>query len=295
METEVKKSKFNVGYFFLAIVPAITSIVMQVGALMALLIVALAVYVATGAVNVGDSETYMKFIMELTQKMSIPAILVYHVFGIIVFGLWYKLTFRKPRPTVKDSFKNVNVLVFVLSLVAGGFMSLCANGIVVIEAVALPNQMEAYLKLAESAGMGEDVLTIIATICLAPIGEELLCRGVILAYAKKAFGNFWMANVLQALMFALIHMNWIQGIYAFLLGLAAGWLVEKRKSIIPGMLIHFGMNFSSSTWIGVVLTKIFGEEMPDNILVGIAMCVVFGAAMLGIFALMEKKAPVKEA
>ena len=70
-----------------------------------------------------------------------------------------------------------------------------------------------------------------------------------LYYAKRALPRFWMANVFQALMFGIMHMNLIQGIYAFAIGLFLGFLAERYQSILPCVLVHFVVNFSTTVWI----------------------------------------------
>ena len=42
-----------------------------------------------------------------------------------------------------------------------------------------------------------------------------------------------------ALLFALLHLNFAQGITAFLGGVFLAWLVERTGSVLPGMLLHF--------------------------------------------------------
>lgn len=37
---------------------------------------------------------------------------------------------------------------------------------------------------------------------------------------------------MQAVLFGIFHMNWIQGIYAFVLGLVLGWICEKEEASI---------------------------------------------------------------
>jgi membrane protease YdiL (CAAX protease family) len=99
-------------------------------------------------------------------------------------------------------------------------------------------------------------LAILAVVLLAPIAEELLCRGVILHYAMKATPKFWLANIIQALLFGIIHMNIIQGTYAFFLGLVLGWLRYRYKSLVAPTIMHLVNNLSTTTWLGWLLSLI---------------------------------------
>ena len=74
-----------------------------------------------------------------------------------------------------------------------------------------------------------------------PVCEELIFRGVIMSYAKERF-SFWAANLIQALLFGLFHMNVIQGVYAFFVGMFLGYVRHQTKSMFPNMLLHILFN-----------------------------------------------------
>ena len=58
-------------------------------------------------------------------------------------------------------------------------------------------------------------------------------------YRKKRGEKFWAANVIQAMAFGLCHLNVVQGIYAFVLGLAIGYIKEAYGHIKACILFHF--------------------------------------------------------
>ena len=51
-----------------------------------------------------------------------------------------------------------------------------------------------------------------------------------------------MINILQALFFGIAHLNLVQGSYAFLIGLLAGYLVLRCRSIWAGIAFHMLFN-----------------------------------------------------
>ena len=68
----------------------------------------------------------------------------------------------------------------------------------------MPDVIEAYAEMVEASGLGVDTFAIIASVILAPIGEEILCRGLCFHYADKVvFGMknrcvaFWIADTLR--------------------------------------------------------------------------------------------------
>ena len=76
---------------------------------------------------------------------------------------------------------------------------------------------------------------------LAPFSEEVCFRGILYPYFAK-----WMkapvAVLLSALLFALYHMNLVQGIYAFVMGAVMAAVVHKTKALSASILFHMTSN-----------------------------------------------------
>ncbi|MCD8290544.1 MAG: CPBP family intramembrane metalloprotease [Prevotella sp.] len=80
-------------------------------------------------------------------------------------------------------------------------------------------------------------------ICLfAPLVEELVFRGAILKSLLKVFKNHWVAILISAAFFALVHGNPAQMPHAFLIGLLLGWMYYRSGSILPGVTLHWVNN-----------------------------------------------------
>lgn len=99
------------------------------------------------------------------------------------------------------------------------------------------------------------IFYVLATCVFAPLGEEFVCRGALLGVLKK-YGNWW-AVIITAALFGLLHMNFYQGPYAFLMGLVLGFVAVKTESIWCSVLIH-AINNSYST-----ATELLGEFAPE--------------------------------
>lgn len=255
----------RIGFFFLATLPSVVCITAQFVVQLAILL-----YAGFDEAALMESSTFSTFI--------------YHIFGICFFGLWYYLICVRRDANVPKKKKKISVLAAVLSILMGIALCLFANGIVALEYRIVPSVVEAYMEMVERAGMFEDIFSMIAAIFLAPVGEELLCRGLTLHFAKKAFPKFWQANILQAALFGFIHLNWVQGIYAFAIGLCLGYMRENYQSLIPAMLIHFTVNFSSTFWI----EKAFGW-IPDTLLSDILLFVIPFVMILCMVFLAKKE------
>lgn len=271
------------GWLGLAVLGLAASLGLQVilGAVAGILSMVL-VMVSSG----GDvSEAVMN---EAVMNGAIWGVLAYHLLSLPVFGLWYYFGCGRPRAASPGKVLKPRVL---LSILAAGFgLCILANGMVLLEEFVMPAQFQVYLELVEQAGFGTNFLTIIASVALAPIGEELLCRGIILHYGQRAFAgigtgqtSFWIANVIQALLFGIMHANVVQGSYAFILGLGLGYLRHRYNSLYPSMLTHFLINFLSTFVLGYLLAGV-----PET-LFGAALLLLLGAGITVISVLIGRE------
>lgn len=178
---------------------------------------------------------------------------------LIVFVPWYYFGCGRPKITgesMKRTF-SPRALLMVLAIAVGlNYGISCLLQLVYVEA---PQLLEDYMELMESSGLGVNFWANAAAVILAPLGEELIFRGVAFFYACKAVSGmknpraaFWIANCTQALLFGIYHMNLVQGLYAFFIGLALGYLRQKYNSLLPGMLAHLIFN-GMSTILGEVI------------------------------------------
>jgi len=87
----------------------------------------------------------------------------------------------------------------------------------------------------------------------AGIAEELLFRGYLLGYLRRYGFNSVFGNVLQALMFAILHLStfsdhWIAVVVSFLNALIAGYLTWKHNSLISAFVLHITFNLTVAIW-----------------------------------------------
>lgn len=221
-------------------------------------------------------------LLSLVQDMNFNAILgmTFSISCIAVFGIWY---YRSCSGNFKVDFKKTfhpyEIIGIVLLIPGTQFMSSIVTSII---SVAFPSWLEDYLELMETSGLSGDVplLMMIYSVLLAPISEELIFRGVTYKLARRAF-PFWIANIIQALLFGIFHMNMLQGCYTFILGLVLGYICEKGGSIYHVILFHFLFNLwgtTASQWL------IVDNEMVQGLII------IFGAivGMVGGLLLFNK-------
>lgn len=158
-------------------------------------------------------------------------------------------------------------------------MQFFSSYLIGVVSMAFPQWLDQYEELLKTAGLDSSITLpmLLYSVLLAPVCEELIFRGTTMHLARKAV-PFWLANVMQAFLFGLFHMNWIQGIYAFALGLVLGYVCEKGGSIYYSIFLHFLFNF----WGTVISNALAGME--STVLLSVIMLVVTIVSLtLGFF------------
>lgn len=235
----------KVGRFIVALLPAALSLILQFGAAFALMIM-ISFIIGFTQYDAGMSQAEMAELAQSVYMSNLSwVIVIYQIIGIFVFGLWYFLAYgRKKRPagTEKPGIKEIAMIIFL-----GGLLQAFISGLLGIISVLFPDLLAGYMELMKTAGITEmDAVMFVATVIFAPIGEELLCRGIIFRLAGKVSAKFWVANCIQALAFGIIHANLVQGTYAFFLGLVLGYIYGKYRNIWVCMLLHGAVNCSAN-------------------------------------------------
>ncbi|MEK3806079.1 type II CAAX endopeptidase family protein [Bacillus sp. FSL H8-0547] len=89
---------------------------------------------------------------------------------------------------------------------------------------------------------------------LTPLGEEFAFRAV-LTNALKKYGP-WISIIGSALIFATVHGLNEVWLYAFVTGLAAGYLFYRTGSVWPGVIVHATYNGSITILTAVVASSL---------------------------------------
>ena len=101
------------------------------------------------------------------------------------------------------------------------------------------------------------ILAFISVAILAPIVEEIIFRGIIFNEADKYKGGAF-PIIISALLFGLAHMQPIQIVYTFIVGLIFGFVYSKTHSLLIVMFLHMLNNLLTlfpepfSTFISII-------------------------------------------
>ena len=201
------------------------------------ILLALAAYFASGWLA---ARILIDFFPEYYNEMGI-VILSYLIFiaGVLLFnrrelgrkGWFTRFSPRQARHTAAMALGSTLLVTFFLSYLYPDFYTRY-----------MPQETQQYFSDLTSF---DPLLFLLAVGVLAPVTEELLCRGAIYNTLREKI-NPTVAVLLSAAIFAAIHMNLYQASYAFILGLLLGILMVRTGSLWLAILFHIIYNIAGS-------------------------------------------------
>lgn len=272
----------KVGQFFFALIPSLLVLGMQFVASFFTIGVSMLVegtwYSITDAGNIFEILDDLSYFW-MTDQFNTYIMVIYAITTITVFGLWYYMKYDgNYLPKIRTTFHPMSIIGVVMLMPGMQYLS---TYIVALTATLFPSALEVYEDLLDSAGFDTTVTLglFLYSVILAPLSEELIFRGVTLRQLKKCL-PFWVANIVQGVLFGIFHMNLIQGVYACCLGLILGYICEKGGSIYYSIMLHMLFNF----W-GTVLSEYFTTGDSDfAILFWFLFAIVMTVAGLLVFS-----------
>ena len=115
------------------------------------------------------------------------------------------------------------------ALLLWGFVLICAAGVVLEPLLAqLPDL---------SLNVGRGLWTLLMLVLFAPVLEELICRGLVLGTLRARYG-VTLAWLVSALFFGVMHLQPVQVINAFVVGLILGYVYISTDSLWSVMILH---------------------------------------------------------
>lgn len=224
----------------------------------------------------GDMNLYQQKYIELlaasADKTTISTVIGTAV-AVLVTVLWYYFGVYKKKKVantvekVGPKLKSAKSIIFLISVAIAG--NAIATFILNIILKTMPTMGNAYVSSMNIIISGVQILGVLLTTILAPIGEEYCLRGLILNRAQKSFGTVG-CIIMSGIFFGIYHLNPVQGLYAIPLGMIFAYVVIKYKSVIPGVIIHFINNLISS----------FTGTIFSNWIIAVIVIIVFSAVAI---------------
>ena len=122
------------------------------------------------------------------------------------------------------------------------------------------------------------VITILYVAVLGPITEEILCRGAILNLSSVVSRRFGI--VASAVLFGLMHGNFIQIINATIMGLFLGYVAVKTRSLVAPTILHI---FNNS--LSVISSFITEKWLPNDKGELVTNIMVYAIMAIGIISM----------
>lgn len=208
------------------------------------IVVSLVCQAAAGVVAAALSDAYPN-ISENGDFNTAFMIAVQIANGAFIY-FFSKLCGRKLRPTVFNrSAVSVRATVLYLTLpvlcaallMVGMYLPTTWYGYFIHDAVGVPWSAGAIeLNTPSSVAM-----IVIASVFLAPLCEETIYRGVLFDGLNREFTAV-KAALLSALAFMLMHMNPLQVVFQFSLGVLSAFIIKKTRMLLPSVILHASAN-----------------------------------------------------
>lgn len=193
-----------------------------------------------------DDETYLRL-----AQSSIFQNAVYLIYAILCVVLPFvfvrfiikyivpsKLLFNKPK---KDE-KFLPLMFIGLGLcVLGNYATVIFSVFTETLFSSTPTGAPSDVTSASQISFVGFLVSVASTAIMPALAEEFALRGVVMQPLRK-FGDKF-AVVISAAVFSIIHGNFEQIPFAFVVGLALGYVVIRANSIWAGVLLHFLNNF----------------------------------------------------
>lgn len=197
----------------------------------------------------------------------------------IVCLIWYiKRKNKTPDAPIKSvlTFHNLAMCICL----AFGFQFFAGTVLLFLKNI-FPKATEDYAALLGISGAAQtNILSVLATVFLAALSEELVFRGLTLHYLKRCGATMLVANIIQALLFGVFHMNLLQGVYAFFMGLIFGYIAIKYQSLFLSFLTHLLLNLSGT--LTDIMPNFFATTpgLIIELVLGIALLILGGFLMI---------------
>ena len=241
------------------------------------IITLLTYYILYASVGIVPSyDDTLAFITELAMPLSFYAGMITLTLLFAAPALFRRSPLKAYRITAVSFSNTWLLLLFGLSAsVVVGFLW---------EIIPFPESAwEIYNETVGSMLAPNTGIAFLAVVLMAPIVEELLCRAILIGQFSK-FMPKWVAVIVSAAIFGVIHGNLIQGTYAFVCGLLLGAIYLRFRSVTASILFHMGFNASS-----FVLSFIPNEPAALAIVVLVLFCALFFLCAVSLWQATARK------
>lgn len=173
--------------------------------------------------QVEDIESYMRAQILRGEGMAV----LYPVsMTVSLLAIYLYIRFRGGR----RSFAGFSAAGFNPNIILSGTVWVIAAQIVL-------EPLMAMLPSIENAGVGRGFWACVTAVVLAPVFEEILCRGLVLEAVRRRWGDV-VAVLISALFFGLVHVEPSTALAGFVVGGIFGTIYIRTHSLFSTIILH---------------------------------------------------------
>lgn len=218
-------------------------------------------------------EMYLK---SMTMIQGIAAVVTIPVMLILFYGDRKR---QKKMGIIPN--KKAALWKYIAVLLLAAAMCLGLNNLINIGNLYVVD--EAYAQTIEALYSASLPMQLICLGVLIPVSEELVFRGLLFQRLRER-GTYMQAAMFSAFVFGLMHMNMVQMIYGFVMGMMLAYVYEKYGSVKAPVAAHMAMNILS-----VLATKFnIMDWMMEDIMRGGTITVICAALAATMFVLIQR-------
>ena len=177
--------------------------------------------------------TILGHVFKNTEIMKWTLVAGYLLITVLFFGKGYvKLSFGRIE-------QRRDWLAIGMSVLMGAALVFALCSVLFLLDVDLSYQSE---ELERRQQLFSGIAGALNACVFGPTIEEICFRGVVLGGLLKTRCRLWLAILISAFLFALLHGLGANFVTAILFGILVGWLYWHTGSIIPGLIIHITNN-----------------------------------------------------
>lgn len=198
-----------------------------------------------------NQERFLELYMSGTVSNLTAIILLSNLLSI--FLVWVIFKFRGKSFSREIGLNKTSGRNLAMSVLFG--VGLCFTVDLVTRLLPVPENIMAEFEAEHGMLWGGSIaLTFLSVALIGPISEEIFFRG--LSYTRLKMGmRPWIAAVISAVFFGLVHGNPVWFLVGFLAGLGLSWVFETTGSLWPAILVHVTNNTISSLSAYIHMTE----------------------------------------
>lgn len=186
-----------------------------------------------------------------TSDWSNTTYILMDIAMIILFIPSYILLFRPERGSERIRLRDTGV-TGLLCTAAGAVITSVAIGLA-IKFAAICGAFPVFDNVEIILKDGNLLLSVLSIVICAPLMEELVFRGLVFK-SFRSISGFWFSAFMSSAVWAVIHLNLVQGIRAVGVGLFLAFVYETYQKLWVPVFAHMSINAvaTASDYSGVL-------------------------------------------